>query len=91
MAKVNQQEILEEIEKVTTPIYRAPEQIDLYKGARIGCPVDIWALGCVMFTLMYHRPPFQEGEKLAQVNANFKIPNHVNYSPGCIRFMQSML
>ena len=27
--------IKEEIEKMTTPIYRAPEQIDLYKGYKI--------------------------------------------------------
>ena len=44
-----------------------------------------------MVTIMYHRPPFQEGEKLAQVNANVRIPSHVQYSPACIRFMQSML
>jgi hypothetical protein len=27
--------IKEEIEKMTTPIYRAPEQIDFYKGLNI--------------------------------------------------------
>jgi hypothetical protein len=27
--------ILEEIEKMTTPLYRAPEQIDLFAGYKI--------------------------------------------------------
>lgn len=57
--------IREEIEKVTTPIYRAPEQLDLFKGYKINPKVDIWALGCIMFTLMYHKASFEDGQKLA--------------------------
>lgn len=52
--------IKDEIEKNTTPIYRAPEQIDLHMHFKINTKVDIWALGCVMFTLMFHKPPFDE-------------------------------
>lgn len=66
------QSIMEEIEKVTTPIYRAPEQIDLYKGLKLTPKVDVWALGCIMYTLMYFKPPFQDGEKLAQINGNYR-------------------
>jgi len=53
---------------MTTPIYRAPEQLDLYSGYMLNEKVDIWALGIVMFTLMYHRPPFEDGAKLSKLN-----------------------
>ena len=57
--------IIEEIEKMTTPIYRAPEQIDLFAGHKINQKADIWALGCVMYTLMFHKPAFEDGQKLS--------------------------
>ena len=56
---------MEEIEKMTTPIYRAPEQIDLFAGHKINQKVDIWALGCIMYTLMFHKPAFEDGQKLS--------------------------
>ena len=65
LMQVDREALNEELEKVTTPLYRAPEQLDLFKGYRINQKVDIWALGCIMYTLMYHRPPFDEGQKLA--------------------------
>jgi len=68
---------------MTTPIYRAPEQIDLFKGYKINHQVDIWALGCIMYTLMYHKPPFLEGEKLSQINGSFQIPRLPVYSIFC--------
>ena len=55
----------EEIEKVTTPIMRAPEQLDLFKGYPLTDKIDIWALACIMYTLMYHKSPFEPGQKLA--------------------------
>ena len=65
MIKKDKIEIIEEIEKMTTPIYRAPEQLDLFSGFNINQKVDIWALGCITYTLMYHKPPFEEGQKLS--------------------------
>ena len=51
----------------------------------------MWALGCVMYTLMFHRPPFEDGMKLAQMNGIFKIPTPHSYSVGCINILKSML
>lgn len=82
--------IKDEIEKVTTPNYRAPEQLDFFKGYKINQKVDVWALGCVMFTLMFHKPPFLEGEKLAQINGKIKLPPNPEYSSFCITLMTSM-
>lgn len=80
-----------EIEKVTTPIYRAPEQLDLFKGYKINTKVDIWALGCIMFTLMYHKPPFEDGQKLAQINGKFRLQDSPAYSDDCISLLKAML
>lgn len=83
--------ILDEINKMTTPIYRAPEQCDLFKNTPIDTKVDIWALGCLMFTLMYHRPPFDETSRLAQINGKYFIPHSPPYSTECISLLQGML
>jgi len=83
--------VRDEIEKVTTPIYRAPEQLDLFKGYKINTKVDIWALGCIMFTLMYHKPPFEDGQKLAQINGKFRLQDSPAYSDDCISMLKAML
>ena len=80
----------EEIEKVTTPIYRAPEQLDFFKGYKINEKIDIWALGCIMYTLMYHKPPFEPGQKLAQINGKFQIPPNPPYSTYCKSLLSAM-
>ncbi len=35
----------------------------------------MWALACILYTLMYFKSPFNPGEKLAQINANIKFPS----------------
>jgi len=39
---------------------------------------------------MFHKPPFLEGEKLAQINGKIKIPLNPEYSAFCISLMTSM-
>jgi cyclin G-associated kinase len=51
-------EIEEYIEKTTTPLYRSPEQLDLYSGYEIGPKVDIFALGVLAFIMSFQKPPF---------------------------------
>ena len=31
--------------------------LDLHRGQLIGLGVDVWALGCLLFSLAYRRPP----------------------------------
>jgi len=83
--------VKEEVEKVTTPAYRAPEQLDLFTGHPINEKVDIWALGCVVYTLMYHKPPFQEGGQLSIINGNYRIPQQPIYSESCVKLLKAML
>lgn len=68
----NMEEILQ---KFTTPMYRAPEQLDLWNNFPIGISTDVWALGCILFCLCYKKHPYEDGAKLRIINGNYSIPN----------------
>lgn len=65
---------------VTTPMYRAPEHLDLWSNHAIGTRSDIWALGCVLFCLCYRRHPYEDSAKLRIVNANYTMPSDGRYA-----------
>ena len=44
-----------------------------------------------MYTLMFFKSPFNLGEKLAQINANYKIPSNAKFSKEIINLLQRML
>eukprot|EP00968_Pinguiococcus_pyrenoidosus_P019187 scaffold2041_cov251-Pinguiococcus_pyrenoidosus.AAC.9 len=52
--------IAEEISRNTTLAYRAPEQVDLYRQDPLSEKVDIWAVGCMLFKMMYFRTPYED-------------------------------
>uniref|UniRef100_A0A915CHE6 Protein kinase domain-containing protein n=1 Tax=Parascaris univalens TaxID=6257 RepID=A0A915CHE6_PARUN len=64
----------EELARHTTPMYRAPELLDLYSNFPIGPPQDIWALGCILFYLCYRKHPFEDSAKLRIINAKYVLP-----------------
>lgn len=58
----NKRAMLEDqMAKVTTPMYRAPEMMDTWNNEPIGPGVDCWALGCILYTLVTLKHPFPEG------------------------------
>ncbi|KZC09191.1 Cyclin-G-associated kinase [Dufourea novaeangliae] len=61
----------DQMAKYTTPMYRAPEMMDTWNNEPIGPPVDCWALGCIIYTLVTLKHPFPEGNKLAIVNGKY--------------------
>ncbi|GFN87115.1 cyclin-g-associated kinase-like, partial [Plakobranchus ocellatus] len=65
----------DEIAKNTTPMYRAPEMLDLYQNFPINEACDIWALGCLLFKLCFYDHPFEDSAKLRIINANYVIPD----------------
>jgi len=72
---VNKRSLIEdEIAKQTTPMYRAPEMLDLYNNYKIDTQADIWALGCVLFVLCFNKHPFEDAAKLRIINGKYQIP-----------------
>ena len=61
------------VERYTTLMYRPPEMADLYKGFKISGKVDIWMVGCILFTLMNNKHPFQNASNLAIVNCRYQF------------------
>jgi AP2-associated kinase len=68
------QQLEEEIQRYTTLCYRAPEMIDLYSRLPITLKTDIWAMGCLLYKLMYNTMPFGDSI-LAIQNGIFTIPD----------------
>lgn len=64
-----------------TPNYIAPEVL---KKGRHGYEVDTWALGCVMYTLLVGRPPFETmslKETYTRIKTNqYVIPSRISRS-----------
>lgn len=80
----HQRNMLEDqLNTVTTPMYRAPEMLDTWSNYPIGPKADIWALGCILYFLCYQKHPFEDGGKLRIINANYIMPPDSRYN--CFR------
>ena len=49
---------------------------------------DIWALGCVLYTLMFMKQPFLNASKLAILGAKYTIPPRHRYSPELVALLK---
>merc|ERR1712232_235671 len=65
----------EEVKRNTTMHYRPPEMVDVYLRFPITTKVDIWALGCILYALLYNKLPFQEAEVLAIRDGRYSLPS----------------
>lgn len=68
-----------DINRNTTLLYRAPEMVDLYRKQLINEKVDVWALGCMLYKMMYYADPFDG--KLGILNARYRAPDFPPYTP----------
>lgn len=80
----------EEIQKYTTLSYRAPEMVDLYAGHNVTVKADIWALGCMLYKLLFFTLPFGESTLAIQCGT-FAIPDASKYSRGVHQLVRYML
>ncbi|XP_068945440.1 serine/threonine-protein kinase PLK1 [Petaurus breviceps papuanus] len=73
-----------------TPNYIAPEVLSK-KGHSF--EVDVWSIGCIMFTLLVGKPPFETSclkETYIRIKKNeYSIPKHIN--PVAASLIQKML
>ncbi|CAH1966775.1 unnamed protein product [Acanthoscelides obtectus] len=77
----NQHTSLEEnMARFTTPMYRAPEMVETWNNHYVGPPVDVWALGCILYTLCFMKHPFEDSAKLRIINANYTLPADSRYN-----------
>lgn len=70
----------DQLSSITTPMYRSPEQLDMWANYPIGIKTDVWALGCVLYYLCFRKHPYEDSAKLRIINANFTMPSDVRYS-----------
>ena len=54
-----------------TPLYMPPEQA---AGSSVDLPVDVYALGCVLFEMLSGRPPFLGETNLELLSAHLRAP-----------------
>lgn len=55
-------------------MYRPPEMIDKYMKFKVDTKVDVWMLGCVMFSLCFNYHPYQDCGKIGILNAQYFMP-----------------
>lgn len=74
----------------TTPQYRCPEMIDLYRCLPINEKSDIWALGIFLFKLLFFTTPFEMTGQFAILHSKYEFPPN-NYSSHLINLIIIML
>ncbi|CEP61178.1 serine/threonine protein kinase AKL1 LALA0_S02e08460g [Lachancea lanzarotensis] len=74
----------------TTPQYRSPEMIDLYRCLPVDEKSDIWALGIFLYKLLFYTTPFELTGQFAILHSKYEFPVN-NYSSKLINLIIIML
>ncbi|KAF2077105.1 hypothetical protein CYY_001614 [Polysphondylium violaceum] len=89
--KVDMQRAEDDISRHTTIQYRAPEIVDLYRCNVITEKIDIWALGILLYKLLFYTTPFEDSGSLGILNANYTFPSNHPYSSNLINLIKLLL
>ncbi|CAD8091500.1 unnamed protein product [Paramecium sonneborni] len=87
-AQLQQQEEL--FSQTTTITYRPPEMIDVLTRQVVDTKVDIWQLGCILYSLCFRKSAFSEMNKIGIAQAIFEIPQS-QISISTVTLIQKML
>eukprot|EP00698_Gefionella_okellyi_P004162 TRINITY_DN13884_c0_g1_i1.p1 TRINITY_DN13884_c0_g1~~TRINITY_DN13884_c0_g1_i1.p1 ORF type:complete len:1021 (-),score=208.38 TRINITY_DN13884_c0_g1_i1:122-3157(-) len=85
----NRGAIEEDIQRNTTPQYRAPEMIDTHRGLPITTKADIWALGCMLYRMAYRQDAFES--TLKALGGTWKAPASSTFTPELGRLLNMLL
>ncbi|EGR34716.1 protein kinase domain protein [Ichthyophthirius multifiliis] len=77
--------------KTTTLMYRPPEMCEPSRQYLVNQKVDIWMLGCVLYTIAFYTHPFVESQKMAIIDATFRFPQNSKYSEKLHDLIRHML
>mmetsp|Transcript_28990 Transcript_28990/g.69425 ORF Transcript_28990/g.69425 Transcript_28990/m.69425 type:complete len:461 (-) Transcript_28990:242-1624(-) len=83
--------LAEEIQKLTTVEYRAPEMADPWSGKGVSERSDLWALGCILFRLAFLQLPFPAGGHAQAQSGKFEFPPGSPYSPRLHHLVSALL
>ena len=78
------------LDKNTTPSYRAPEMVDLYRAQLINQQSDVWALGVMLYQLLFREQPFPDGS-LGIVSGKYRLPEQHKWPKEAMDLLQRML
>lgn len=81
----------EDISQNCTTMYCAPELVDLYLGNFICEKVDVWALGCIWYGMLFGHLPFDGSSSLAISNGLHDVPNSPEYPPSFVQILRACL
>lgn len=79
----------EDIDRSTTPLYRAPEMFHVARDVVVDRAVDIWAAGVFLFQLAFGKLPFES--KLATLSGRVMIPDSHPFSEKLVALVTGML
>jgi len=79
MSRPQLMKLQDQIDKTVTMLYRPPEMADVglncRKGYEITEKVDMWMMGCIIYTLAFFKHPFQDNcTTMAIANARYLVP-----------------
>ena len=81
----------ERIAKYSTQMYRAPEMVDLHAGHAVDEKADVWALGCMLYTMCFGAHPFAAESTLQILNVAYTVPSGSPYSESVHDLIRAML
>jgi serine/threonine protein kinase len=71
---INETVLMENIERCTHPLYRPPELLDIYSGLPITSRVDVWALGCLLYAMLFYENAFSPDDPISQLEGRYRDP-----------------
>lgn len=64
---------------------------DPYQKYVVNDRVDVWMIGCMLYTLCFYKQPFQEASKLSVINAAYTFPKDHSYPEKLIDIIRMAL